>query len=156
MYTQMRFRINTPEVVSESFGGEIVAIHFGSGNYYSLTGAALEVLALLDGGSTVGEVVENLTRRYDGRSFDIGSEIHNFVAELLQENLIVACESDEAAGEVRRNVEQDPLPLSSKADFQPPSLEKYGDMQDLLLLDPIHDVDEVGWPSALPDTRSAG
>jgi hypothetical protein len=27
-----------------------------------------------------------------------------------------------------------------------PKLEKYTDMEDLLLLDPIHDVQEVGWP----------
>jgi hypothetical protein len=27
-----------------------------------------------------------------------------------------------------------------------PLLRKYTDMRDLLLLDPIHDVDEQGWP----------
>jgi hypothetical protein len=28
----------------------------------------------------------------------------------------------------------------------PPVLERYTDMQELLFLDPIHDVDESGWP----------
>ncbi len=35
----------------------------------------------------------------------------------------------------------------SKTPFQIPVLDVYSDMQDLLLLDPIHDVDETGWPT---------
>jgi hypothetical protein len=32
--------------------------------------------------------------------------------------------------------------------MQPPVLEPFGDMQDLLLLDPVHEVDEdAGWPT---------
>jgi hypothetical protein len=35
--------------------------------------------------------------------------------------------------------------------FTQPVLEVYTDMQDLLLLDPIHEVDEeAGWPSPKP------
>ena len=30
--------------------------------------------------------------------------------------------------------------------YQPPVLETYADLQDILLLDPVHDVDETGWP----------
>lgn len=156
MNDQLRFRINTPEVVSESFGGEVVAIHFGSGNYYSLTGAAQEVLSLLDGGSTLGEVIKSLAHRYEGLPTAIGNGVHAFVDELLQENLIVAREADGAAAKAEPNLEQDAQSESSKAVFQTPRLEKYGDMQDLLLLDPIHDVDEVGWPRALPDTQPEG
>ena len=33
--------------------------------------------------------------------------------------------------------------------FQAPSLQKYTDMEEMLALDPIHEVDEeMGWPSA--------
>ena len=31
--------------------------------------------------------------------------------------------------------------------FVAPQLHKYTDMQELLLLDPIHDVDQEGWPA---------
>ena len=34
-----------------------------------------------------------------------------------------------------------------KPAFDPPRLEKYSDMQDYLLIDPIHEVDEPGWPA---------
>jgi hypothetical protein len=32
--------------------------------------------------------------------------------------------------------------------FEPPTLEHYTDMEYFLLLDPIHEVDESGWPHA--------
>jgi len=32
--------------------------------------------------------------------------------------------------------------------YAPPVLETFSDMQDLLLLDPIHEVDDAGWPMA--------
>jgi len=36
--------------------------------------------------------------------------------------------------------------LLADAPFVLPVLERYTDMQELLLIDPIHDVDETGWP----------
>ena len=30
--------------------------------------------------------------------------------------------------------------------YSPPVLNSYTDMEELLLLDPIHDVDQAGWP----------
>ena len=39
--------------------------------------------------------------------------------------------------------------------FEAPSLEKYTDMQDLVLLDPVHEVDQTGWPRQQPDDEAA-
>ena len=36
--------------------------------------------------------------------------------------------------------------LSIKSAFLPPEIDIFSDMQDILLLDPVHDVDESGWP----------
>ena len=36
---------------------------------------------------------------------------------------------------------------TSVMDLKPPVLNKYTDMQDLLLIDPIHDVEAHGWPA---------
>ena len=155
MDPQMRFRINRPEVVCESFDGEVVAIHFASGNYYSLAGVAADILELLDDGYTVSEASESLARLYDGESHDIGGAVRNFVDELQQENLIVARESADVARGTGRKMSAESQGAAEKVAFEPPRLEKYSDMQDLLLLDPIHDVDEIGWPSVLPETRAA-
>jgi len=147
---QTRFRINRPEVVCESFDGEIVAIHFTSGNYYSLVGVGARILELLDGGHTPDEVSEALSRFYDARPHDIGGAVGGFVAELEQENLIVARNLTDAPGQMKAEFHAPAV----KSAFEPPRLEKYSDMQDLLLLDPIHDVDEIGWPSAATGPRS--
>ncbi len=37
---------------------------------------------------------------------------------------------------------------SLKPPFRAPSLEKYTDMEALLLLDPIHEVGQTGWPAS--------
>jgi hypothetical protein len=39
--------------------------------------------------------------------------------------------------------------LSAGLAYVPPVMNKHSDMQELLLLDPIHEVDEAGWPSRL-------
>ena len=47
-------------------------------------------------------------------------------------------------------------PGIERLSFEAPILHKYTDMQDLLLLDPIHEVDEAGWPSVKPDSPHEG
>jgi hypothetical protein len=36
--------------------------------------------------------------------------------------------------------------LAARFDAEPPRLERYTDMKDYFLLDPIHEVDTAGWP----------
>ena len=44
-----------------------------------------------------------------------------------------------------------PAPVSvAGVAYTEPSLSVFSDMQDLLLLDPIHDVSEAGWPMPKP------
>ena len=46
-------------------------------------------------------------------------------------------------------------PIDSRLPFVNPTLTKFTDMQDLLLLDPIHEVDEMGWPHPKPAPEAA-
>jgi hypothetical protein len=43
----------------------------------------------------------------------------------------------------------------AKKPFTDPVIEIYTDLQDLLLLDPIHDVDDRGWPVFNPQAAAA-
>jgi hypothetical protein len=67
--------------------------------------------------------------------------VRNLVEELVAESLIVPLSSapTPASGKT-------PAPVEPGTPFVPPVLERYTDMQELLFLDPIHDVDESGWP----------
>jgi hypothetical protein len=51
-----------------------------------------------------------------------------------------------------KNPEEEPGASLAKYDgsFEPPKFTKFNDMQNLLLSDPIHDVDATGWPNLDP------
>jgi hypothetical protein len=38
-------------------------------------------------------------------------------------------------------------PDGKRSPFEAPRLDRYDDMRDLLLADPIHDADTAGWPN---------
>jgi hypothetical protein len=50
----------------------------------------------------------------------------------------------------------DPAVPNQSGPFRVPVLNRYSDMADMLLLDPVHDVEESGWPVPKPPhSRSA-
>jgi len=142
-----RYRINTPGVVHETFDDEVVIIDFDSGSYYSLDASGAVVWKLLQDGATVPGIVSEMARRFEGEQADIARAVKQLVVELEQENLIVP----DGVGEAEVIAEPvDVTPEGSRPALETPTLQKYTDMQELLLLDPIHDVDETGWPN-LPE-----
>jgi hypothetical protein len=141
------FRINTPTVVHETIDDEVVIIDFENGSYYSLDKVGADIWNLIKDGATVSEIVAGITHRYEGKHQDIEKGVNQLITELQQENLIVsddAREPERFEKSIRTSLE------TEKFSFEAPALQKYTDMQELLLLDPIHDVDETGWPS-IPD-----
>lgn len=151
MNSPVRFRINRPAVVHEIFDDEAVIINLDSGNYYSLDRAGADIWGFVESGATVSEIVEAITRRYDGTRVDVENAVDRLIFELQQEDLIVPAEAKglESASKHNPRVETDPE--VERLLFQIPVLHKYTDMQDLLLLDPIHEVDEMGWPIVTPE-----
>lgn len=84
-------------------------------------------------------VVAQIVSRYDAAPDVIATAVETLLAELLQENLFVATEAaPDVESSLRGTDGDDRLP------FTPLVLEKFTDMADLLLLDPIHDVDDAG------------
>jgi hypothetical protein len=141
-----RFRLNEPDVVFEAFDEEIVLVNLDSGNYYSLSGAAPRILIDLTDGLSLDEVIHRVQGRHTGEPEVIGAAVAAFVDRLVNEKVLIEAADHQAQ----------PRAASSEAagdrtPFQVPVIESYTDMQDLLMLDPIHDVDASGWPAAKPD-----
>jgi len=137
------FRVNGPHVISENIDGEVVLVNLGKGLYYSTDQVGADVWGLLGAGHSVREIGDAISARYAGEPGTITTAVVAFLAELLQEELIVT-EPPVPEREAREMpVAED---RADKARFQPPTLNKYTDMRDMLLLDPIHDVEESGWP----------
>lgn len=139
-----RFRINAPTVVHETIDDEVVIIDFDSGSYYSLDKAGADIWNFIADGVTVTEIVAGVARRYEGERAHIEEAVNHLIAELREESLVVLDGVEEAEslkGTTETSLE------TEKLLFEAPILQKYTDMQELLLLDPIHEVDETGWPN---------
>ena len=139
------YRVNTPHVILETFADEVVIVNLESGNYYSLDKAGAEVWALLAEGLPWPRIVRHLGRLYLEPEAELDRHLRGWMAQLLAENLLVEVDNVAAADR-----DEPAAPLAEKRSFVPPVLHKYEDMQELLLLDPIHDVDEAGWPKVKP------
>ena len=147
--SNQRYRVNTPTVTHETIDGEAVIINLDSGNYYSLVEAGSFIWGLLERGASASEVQDLVQQTYQGNATDIDQGVADLLAQLQQENLIVPVDGATDPTELHQVV-----PSSNgheKPSFNAPSLNKYSDMQELLLLDPIHDVDDAGWPKPIPD-----
>ena len=138
--TCTRFRINQPVVIGQVIEGEAIIVNLDSGAYYSLDHAGGDVWSLIEQGATVEETLGGIAARYAGEAAAIRAAVLQLIEELQQEKLIVP----DAPGAAPLPTEN--LSVGDKPPFQPPVLHKYTDMAELLLLDPIHDVLETGWP----------
>ena len=136
--SESRFRIG-PEIVHETVDGEVIAIDLANGSYYSLAGSGPAIWELLGRGAGEPEIATALAARFEAEEGEIGAAVSELLGR-LQENGLIVSEAGTAAD----------TPASAgpdeKAPFEAPRLERYTDMKDYFLLDPIHEVDTAGWP----------
>ncbi len=139
-----RFRVNTPPVIHELLDGEVIVVNLDTGTYYSIPGTGAEIWTLVDQGASLDETVAALLERHDATQAVVEPAVGTFVDELVREALIEAM--GEGDGRTA-DIVSAPANGDSRPPFQEPKLVRYTDMQELLLLDPIHEVDERGWPN---------
>jgi hypothetical protein len=134
--------INRASVVSEVIENEAVIINLETGSYYGLNETGSIVWSALQRGALgLKGMTEELTLRYTDDSETIQEAVKTLVAQLLAEGLVV--ESSE--GPVM-SPNPTRVPFEKSRAFQAPALEIHTDMQDFLLVDPIHEVDASGHP----------
>jgi Coenzyme PQQ synthesis protein D (PqqD) len=131
------FRIG-PEIVHETVDGEVIAIDLDSGSYYSLAGSGPLIWSLLVEGASEVELRGALEARFGGVE-TIAGDVSGLLGQLRESGLIV--EAERRAGDAA---------LVTRAGdgetYEAPRFERYTDMKDYFLLDPIHEVDTTGWP----------
>jgi hypothetical protein len=130
-------------VIHEPFEDEVVIVNLDTGRYYALQKSGAELWVLIAGGATIAEAAQSLDMRYAAPEGDIAQTVQRLVEEFLSENLIVPAD---VIGQ--RPPLAAPESGHERRPFERPTLQTFTDMQDLLLLDPIHEVDEAGWPVA--------
>ena len=131
--------VNSVHVVHETIDGETILIHLGKGTYYNLEGTGAEVWAALAAGTDEEDLLAAAAERYDGEPAVVREALSSLVVQLVQEELLV--ETDAPV-----NGESPRLP-TGRVPFTPPVLGVYTDMQEFMLVDPVHQADEsAGWP----------
>ena len=143
--TEMNVRYTTkhPSVIHQTIDDETIVIDLATGTYYSLRDTAAQVWSGLAEGETQDAIVQRLEHAYEGQRDAIENAVGDFLDELVAEGLVSRSENGAVAAT------SSPYPNgATRLPFVPPQLEKYTDMQDIILLDPVHTVDNRGWPYA--------
>lgn len=141
------FQINTAKIAQEIIDDEVIIINLDEGSYYSLLNTGVEIWQGIEKGFSGDEIIQDMIDRYDGNTEEITQGIEALMDELIAEEIIISganLSSEKkqfSSKNINSKIEQ------KKIKFEVPKLQKYTDMQDLLTLDPIHDVDETGWPN---------
>lgn len=140
-----RLKVNEPHVVHETIDGETILMHLGTGNYYSIEWPGTVIWELICQTKYPAVLIEAL-EEMDTSGNKVSHKLFDeFVRSLVEEELLVTVgnrdtpplELDEqTASELQKTV----------GSLDKLALNKYSDMKDLLLLDPIHEVDAKGWP----------
>lgn len=140
------YRLPGPQIIHETIDGEVVVINLDTGAYYSLDGVGVVLWERVVAGATEAGLIEVILSRYIGDLPTVTGVVRAFLAELVEDGLVARAEVG-AVGAAEDEWGAEP---AVKPPFVPPILHKYTDMQELISLDPIHEVDETGWPNRRP------
>lgn len=132
--------VNAPLVVSETIDGEAIIMHHGSGLYFDTTGSGAVLWQAIERTTNIAALTTLLRESYGLERQPARAAVERWLGELATHDLIVRSDAPVAALQ----------PLPSAGAFADPVLGVHADLADMLLLDPIHDVDSAGWPSARP------
>lgn len=133
-----RFVVNAPAVVSEVIDGEAVIMNLRLGHYYSTRDVGAITWQALEQGHAETTIASALAARFGLDAPQAADAVATFVRDLLSHDLLREANAPEPG----------PLTFSSSDGlaWSAPTVAAYTDMEDLLLLDPIHDVAAAGWP----------
>ena len=138
-----RLSVGGPSIVHETIEGEVIIVNLDKGLYFSTDGVGACIWAMIVAGRTADEIVV-----WAGDGFGAGEAVAADVAEFLDD-----LRENDLVQEVAETPESGNFDLpAAPAVYAKPTLHVYADMEELLLLDPIHDVsDDAGWPHAAPE-----
>lgn len=127
-----QYVIDEGNIIFEEMDNELVIINLQTGCYYSLNEDAARVWRLACGGFTLGDMAGG-DAGADRRREAVGRILGQFEAEQLLQKAPARVGKDES-------LHIDPDSLLS------PVMQRHEDIQEMLRLDPIHEVTDLGWP----------
>ncbi|MFA6155000.1 PqqD family protein [Mesorhizobium sp.] len=132
------YAIASKDIVFESFDGEAVVLDLTTGKYFGFSDSGSRLWDALSSGVPAAELSGAVT----GAGPLSTADIDGFVSQLLEFGLLAAV-SDAAAQPLSGAL------LAQLADTtEPLKVDIHDDLADLIVVDPIHEVEEpLGWPA---------
>ena len=132
--------ILSKHLTHERLDGEVIIINLQTGLYFSLSGSAADLWSLAHDGLPVEQWISALDGHFS--SPVLSEDIEGFIGTLTDNGLVEILES--SVPMQGRSID---LPDDyARGAWTRPVLEVFEDLQDLILVDPIHDVSDDGWP----------
>ena len=133
----MALTTTVPLLISQQFDSEVVLANYQNGVYYNLDGSAAQIWLGLKANRTVEEIGSAIAAATSGDVTSITQQVQAFIDSMLAEGLV-------ADGAADAPVETwAPVPAGA---FAAPEFQRFDNLRELLLMDPVHDAGEEGWP----------
>ena len=128
------YQLNTPSCIAEAVDDDLIVINLATGRYYNMRHEAVACWHALTQGSTPADLLA--ANDWDDTQ---QARFNGFVQYLLLEQLLVPSPEPAPDRDERRIV--------CEAGREPFHIDVFTDMEEMLLLDPIHDASvDTGWP----------
>ena len=131
------YAVASKDIVFESFDGEAVVLDLSNGKYFGFSDSGSRVWQALSSGVNTQALI-GLTA---GGSTLGAAELEHFISQLLELGLLVRSEAA---------AQPPPSDLAAElaATSEPLTVSTHDDLADLIIVDPIHEVEEpLGWPA---------
>lgn len=132
------YKLNEEKMFYDYADGQAVVINYQTGMYYGMGLLGSALLDRIIAGKNVDEIIMAV-KGLPQCPPDIEERVHNFVKELQEKEIIINGPAVPGGAEpLSKEVAEDGFDLK---------LDMFAEMADLLLADPVHDVDmQEGWP----------
>ena len=131
---------NEEKVFADFADDQFIVLNHVNGEYYSFDKTSSIVLKALTEGCSTEDLVKAFCNRYDSEVTGAPEHIKRFVEQLISLGIIIPGGNEEG------NAEKYVAAIDSEK-MPELSCEVFTDVADLLMMDPIHEVDEkAGWP----------
>jgi hypothetical protein len=133
-------RVCERDVTYERLDGEVIAVNLLSGRYYSMSGSAADSWTAVITTENLIAAANKLQNAYENAQ-DISESLSAFIAACVAAGLL-----EEVSETDSRSIAEQLPDDFDRGGWAPPLLEEYEDLQDLILVDPVHDTSALGWP----------
>ena len=135
------YKINESKAISETIDGETIIINLETGYYYSVNKTATVIWNKIKNGNSIQDISQYFLNHFEADTDTLEKSVSEIIGLFLKDDLILETDSD--------------IPLCIrethagiiKEYFITPRIERYDDMAGALMSDPVHDVNEDGWPN---------